>query len=56
MNPKHRVVFHCYFDVEAGDGAHQLSTGQDGKHKTRFPKSAAKFIELFGGQQDHEKK
>jgi len=52
-DPANNVVFHCYFDVEAGDGKHQLSPGKDGKngtHTTLFPKSAAKFQELFGRQ------
>ena len=45
-----RVAFHCYFDVKAPDGDHQLSPGKDGKEKTSFPKSAAKFRALFGKQ------
>lgn len=47
-DPAHHVAFHCYFDVEAPDGHHQLSPGPDGKHKTEFPASAAKFKQLFG--------
>jgi len=47
-DPANNVLWHCYFDVEAGDGKHQLSPGKDGKHQTLFPKSAAKFLELFG--------
>ena len=49
MNRSNRVMWHCYFDVEAGDGKHQLSPGKDGKFQSLFPKSAAKFKELFGG-------
>jgi Glycosyl hydrolase family 26 len=46
-DPANNVAFHCYFDVEAGDGHHQLSPGID-HHVTEFPQSAAKFKELFG--------
>jgi hypothetical protein len=55
-DPKNNVILHCYFDVEASDGKHQLSTGEKGTHKTIFPKSAAKFVELFGGPNAAEKK
>jgi hypothetical protein len=47
MDPANNVMFHCYFDVQAGDGHHQLSPGPKGE-PTEFPKSAAKFLELFG--------
>jgi hypothetical protein len=47
-DPKNHVVMHCYFDVDAGDGAHQLSPGKDGKDKTRFPRAAEEFVKLFG--------
>ena len=47
LDPANHVAFHCYFDVWAGDGNHQLSPGIDGKEVTRFPKSAAKFREFF---------
>lgn len=47
-DPDNNVFFHCYFDVQAPDGGHQLSPGVDGTEKTRFPKSAARFKELFG--------
>jgi hypothetical protein len=42
MDPANRVVFHAYFDVNAPDGAHQISGATD------FPKSAALFKQLFG--------
>lgn len=47
-NPDNNVLFHCYFDVEAPDGGHQLSPGVDNK-TTRFPEGARRFKELFGG-------
>jgi hypothetical protein len=47
-NPANRVYFHCYFDVQAGDGHHQLSPGIHGNETNEFPRSAAKFKELFG--------
>lgn len=47
-DPANHVVFHCYFDVQAGDGHHQLSPGIKGQEATEFPKSAARFKELFG--------
>jgi hypothetical protein len=50
-DPSHHVAFHCYFDVEAPDGAHQLSPGPDGKHQTLFPKSAERFKALFSGKE-----
>jgi len=49
-DPANNVAFHCYFDVEAPDGHHQLSPGEDGKHKTEFQKSAETFKELFGAE------
>ena len=50
-DPANKVVFHCYFDVEAPDGGHQLSPGfNTNAHETKFPKSAARFKELFGGK------
>lgn len=48
-DPANNVYFHVYFDVQAPDGAHQVSTGISGTEKTEFPNSAAKFLELFGG-------
>ena len=48
-DPKNNIVWHCYFDVEAGDGKHQLSPGLNGKHQTIFPKSSKRFLELFAG-------
>lgn len=47
-DPGNHVAFHCYFDVEAPDGKHQLSPGENGIHKTEFPEAAKKFKELFG--------
>ncbi|MDQ3814538.1 MAG: beta-mannanase [Armatimonadota bacterium] len=47
-DPANNVYFHCYFDVQAGDGHHQLSPGLSGTEATEFPLSAAKFKELFG--------
>jgi hypothetical protein len=46
-NPENNVLFHCYFDVDAPDGAHQLSPGANHK-PTQFPQAAARFRELFG--------
>lgn len=48
-NPENNVAWHVYFDVDAEDGAHQLSPGADGRHVTKFPKAAARFLELFRG-------
>ena len=47
-DPKNHVFFHCYFDVQAPDGHHQLSPGFSGNEKTEFPNAAKKFRELFG--------
>jgi len=47
-DPANNVYFHCYFDVTAPDGAHQLSPGKNGCETTRFPQAAAKFKALFG--------
>jgi len=41
MDPTNHIAFHSYFDVQAGDGHHQLSPGASGTEKTEFP-------ELFG--------
>jgi hypothetical protein len=41
---------HCYFDVQAPDGHHQLSLGASGNEQTEFPRAAAKFKELFGAR------
>jgi hypothetical protein len=48
FDPANHVAFHCYFDVQAPDGHHQLSPGLDGAEKTEFPRSAKRFKELFG--------
>jgi hypothetical protein len=50
-DPANNVAFHCYFDINETDHRHQLSPGVAGtgkKEGTEFPKSAAKFRELFG--------
>ncbi|MBV9863989.1 MAG: hypothetical protein JO316_01415 [Abitibacteriaceae bacterium] len=47
-DPTDHVYFHCYFDVQAPDGGHQLSPGKDGDEKTIFPEAAARFKALFG--------
>ena len=47
-DPANNVAFHCYFDVNAPDGHHQLSPGANGKEVTAFPNAAAKFRALFG--------
>jgi len=49
-DPSNKVLFHCYFDVQASDGGHQLSPGRAGTVATIFPQSAAKFQQLFGGK------
>lgn len=49
-DPANNVAFHCYFDVQAPDGHHQLSPGKDGNEKCEFPLAAAKFKELFSGK------
>ena len=46
--PTNHVAFHCYFDVQAPDGHHQLSPSASGTEKTEFPLAAAKFKQLFG--------
>ena len=46
----HPVDFHVYFDVNAGDGAHQLSPGSGAEKTPRFPQSAARFQALFGAK------
>lgn len=43
-NPANNVAWAVYFDVNAPDGAHQLSP-----NSTQFPLSTAKFLELFSG-------
>ncbi|MBS0207624.1 MAG: beta-mannanase [Planctomycetes bacterium] len=51
-DPANRVAFHCYFDVNDSEGGnHQLSPGPAKSEKregTEFPKSSARFKELFG--------
>jgi len=48
-DPANNVYFTCYFDVQAGDGHHQLSPGLSGTEVTEFPRSAAVFKQLFSG-------
>lgn len=50
-DPANNVAFHCYFDVVAGDGDHQLSTGEKETFVTKFPNSAAAFKKIYGGSQ-----
>ena len=45
-DPANNVEWHCYFDVEAGDGGHQLSPGLNNR-PSQFPKSAELFHKLF---------
>jgi len=47
-DPANNVYFACYFDVQAGDGHHQLSTGINGTDTVEFPNAAAEFLKLFG--------
>ncbi len=49
-DPANRVFFHCYFDVQASDGGHQLSTGVRGTDVTKYPEASARFRALFGGR------
>jgi len=46
-DPGNHVYFHCYFDVQAGDGHHQLSPGISGDEASDFPNAAARFRELY---------
>jgi hypothetical protein len=45
-DPANNVLFDCYFDVQAGDGHHQVSPDKNGSME--FPQSSALFKELFG--------
>ena len=50
-DPANNVAWHCYFDVNAPDGHHQLSPGVGERRENvtvEFPKAAARFRELFG--------
>jgi hypothetical protein len=47
-DPANNVAFHCYFDVQAPDGHHQLSPGKGGDEKIEFPKASERFKALFG--------
>lgn len=47
-DPANNVYFHCYFDVQAGDGHHQLSPGIKGDEQCEFPLASARFRALFG--------
>ena len=47
QNPANNVYFSCHFDVQAGDGHHQMSPGLGGDETNEFPLSAARFRGLF---------
>ena len=47
-DPSNRVLFHCYFDVQAGDGHHQISPGSGASETPEFPKATDLFLKLFG--------
>jgi len=47
QDPANNVAFHIYFDVNAGDGAHQITQLPSGG-TTEFPQSAALVRKLFG--------
>ncbi len=44
----HKVLFDVYFDVNAGDGSHQLSPADGSGTNTLFPRASAAFRHLFG--------
>lgn len=46
-DPANNVYFHCYFDVQAGDGHHQLSPGLAEDETNEFPQAAARFRTFF---------
>jgi hypothetical protein len=46
-NPANNVAWHSYFDYQAGDGHHELGPRANKPFVTEFPRSAAKFKELF---------
>ena len=51
MDPANHVAFHSYFDYSAAHDKntdHRLSPEPDGSYTLHFPKSTAKFKELFG--------
>lgn len=52
-DPANHVAFHCYFDVNCDPpaGLHRLSPGPGGPKDTLFPRSSARFRELFKGGQ-----
>ena len=47
QDPANNVYFSCYFDVQAGDGHHQLSPGLSGDEPLEFPLASARFRALF---------
>lgn len=49
-DPANNVYFTCHFDVQAGDGHHQMSPGLGEDETNEFPQSAARFRELFAQQ------
>lgn len=48
QDPANNVAFHVYFDVNAGDGSHQLTQLPGDATGTQFPNSALLFRKLFG--------
>jgi hypothetical protein len=51
MDPANNVVFHSYFDCTNPNDKntdHRISPEPDGSFTTHFPRSAAKYKELFG--------
>jgi hypothetical protein len=47
-DPANNVSFHVYFDVQAGDGHHQISPAPGGAATTEFPKATEAFLKHFG--------
>lgn len=48
QNPANKVLFHVYFDVQASDGSHQISTGGNQDYVTPFSASTQMFKAAFG--------
>ncbi|MDO4628293.1 MAG: glycosyl hydrolase [Planctomycetia bacterium] len=53
-DPENGVAWHAYFDVQAGDGHHQLSPGLN-QEKTEFPESAAVFRKMIKPRKNSRK-
>jgi hypothetical protein len=47
QDPANNVAFHVYFDVNASDGGHQV-TSLPGRTATSYPNAAALYRKLFG--------